>query len=227
MEKKPQLTFSKKELLTKSFKISSSNNKKDNTNYILNKNNKKKESKTINIDLNNKKNIPQKINPRKEPMKFLHNCFMGAGINFLNPNNISNISDNDSVNMSFYNNPTNNEIINNNLSNNLNSNLERQVFGYVMNILQNNIFNNENNLKHLMLIKKIQKIQLNEKYCNKNNEGILELPNCCICINDIQLKENCIILPCKHILHWKCALEWLKNNNICPICRSELFHKYK
>ncbi len=227
MEKKEQLSFSKKELLTKSFKIPSSNNNQKNTKNIANKYNKKIDSKPITIDINNKKNFPQKINPRKEPMKFLHNYFMGAGMNFLNQNNISPISDNNSLNMSFYNNPTNHEIINNNLGNNLNSNLERQVFGYVMNILQNNIFNNENNLKHLMLIKKIQKIQLNEKYCNTNNNGILELPNCCICINDIQLKENCIILPCNHILHWKCALEWLKNNNICPICRSELFHKYK
>ena len=105
MEKKPQLTFSKKELLTKSFKIPLSNNNTKNTNNITNKNNKKKDSKSINIDITNKKNIPQKINPRKEPMKFLHNCFMGAGINILNQNNISPISDNDSVNMSFYNNP--------------------------------------------------------------------------------------------------------------------------
>ena len=243
MEKKNEIPFSKKDLLTKSFKIpkrinnNNNNNKNNNnnnnkdSNLIHNKKKLKNNSKKINIDFTNKKNIPQKINPSSEPLKFLHNCFMGAGMSFPNQNNnndnISTISDNESMNLSFYHNPINENRINNNLENNLNTNLERQVFSYVMNILQSNIFNNENNLQHLISIKKIKKIQMSENYCNKSNKGILELPNCCICLNDIQLKENCIILPCNHILHWKCSLMWLKNNNICPICRNELFHKYK
>ena len=47
MEKKEQLSFSKKELLTKSFKIPSSNNNQKNTKNIANKYNKKIDSKPI------------------------------------------------------------------------------------------------------------------------------------------------------------------------------------
>ena len=63
---------------------------------------------------------------------------------------------------------------------------------------------------------------MSEKYCKKNNKGKFELPNCCICISDINKGEETVLLPCGHMFHWKCCYSWLKENNTCPVCRFEL-----
>ena len=68
-------------------------------------------------------------------------------------------------------------------------------------------------------LKKLKRFYLNEKYCKKDKKGKLELPSCCICLNDIELKEETVLLPCGHMFHWNCCLSWLKQNNTCPMCR--------
>jgi hypothetical protein len=52
----------------------------------------------------------------------------------------------------------------------------------------------------------------------KTSNELLE-DNCSICLN----KENkeIMILPCNHNFHSDCLRQWLKNNNKCPICRSD------
>ena len=71
-------------------------------------------------------------------------------------------------------------------------------------------------------LNKLKKFKMSEKYCKKNNKGKLELPNCCICISDINKGEETVLLPCGHMFHWKCCYSWLKENNTCPVCRFEL-----
>ena len=68
-------------------------------------------------------------------------------------------------------------------------------------------------------LKKLKRFPLSEKYCKKDKKGKLELPSCCICISDIELKEETVLLPCGHMFHWNCCLNWLKGNNTCPMCR--------
>jgi hypothetical protein len=68
-------------------------------------------------------------------------------------------------------------------------------------------------------LKKLKRFPLSEKYCKKDKKGKLELPSCCICLNDIQMKEETVLLPCGHMFHWNCCLSWLKGNNTCPMCR--------
>ena len=41
-------------------------------------------------------------------------------------------------------------------------------------------------------------------------------------INDIKKGEKTVMIPCGHLLHWKCGLLWLRKNNTCPVCRFEL-----
>ena len=67
-------------------------------------------------------------------------------------------------------------------------------------------------------LKKLKRFFLSEKYCKKDKKGKLELPSCCICLNDIELKEETVLLPCGHMFHWNCCLSWLKGNNTCPMC---------
>ncbi len=50
--------------------------------------------------------------------------------------------------------------------------------------------------------------------------------NCSICIDEIDIKDekNVKSLDCsnKHIFHINCINEWLKVNNICPLCREKI-----
>lgn len=43
---------------------------------------------------------------------------------------------------------------------------------------------------------------------------------CSICLNKIY--KNQVKLNCNHYYHHECLKEWLKYNNICPNCRSEI-----
>ncbi len=68
-------------------------------------------------------------------------------------------------------------------------------------------------------LKKLKRFPLTEKYCKKDKNGKIELPNCCICLSDIEKNEETVLLPCGHMYHWNCCLNWLKGNNTCPMCR--------
>ena len=71
-------------------------------------------------------------------------------------------------------------------------------------------------------LNKLKKFPLTEKYCKKDKNGKIELPSCCICLNDIEKNEETVLLPCGHMFHWNCCLNWLKRNNTCPMCRFEI-----
>ena len=38
----------------------------------------------------------------------------------------------------------------------------------------------------------------------------------------VNVTEKLVLLPCGHMFHWKCCLNWLKKNNTCPMCRFEI-----
>lgn len=46
---------------------------------------------------------------------------------------------------------------------------------------------------------------------------------CCVCLEDNKLDEKVIRLPCAHIFHASCIVDWLANHSCtCPVCRYEL-----
>ena len=71
-------------------------------------------------------------------------------------------------------------------------------------------------------LEKLKKFDMSEKYCKKDSKGNVEKPSCCICLSDIEMKEKTVLLPCGHMFHWNCCLNWLNGNNTCPICRFEI-----
>jgi hypothetical protein len=71
-------------------------------------------------------------------------------------------------------------------------------------------------------LKKLKRFKMNEKYCKKDKSGKLENPSCCICISDITTNQQTVLLPCGHMFHDSCVVEWLKKNNTCPVCRFQL-----
>ena len=45
---------------------------------------------------------------------------------------------------------------------------------------------------------------------------------CTICIDDVGLGDEVVVLPCKHWFHDECVELWLNEHNTCPICRASV-----
>jgi hypothetical protein len=43
---------------------------------------------------------------------------------------------------------------------------------------------------------------------------------CTICIDEMNLGDEAIVLPCRHWFHEECVVLWLREHNTCPICRA-------
>ena len=112
----------------------------------------------------------------------------------------------------------------NNYASNFKTNLENDIFNILVNIIQGNRFESVEKKHHPTkenVLTNLKQFELNEVFCKKNENGY-ECPNCCICINNIMLKQKTLMLPCGHMLHCKCGQLWIKKNNTCPLCRFEL-----
>jgi len=46
--------------------------------------------------------------------------------------------------------------------------------------------------------------------------------DCIICLEAFKNGEDVITVPCFHLYHKLCVLEWFKKNNACPICKHVL-----
>ena len=69
---------------------------------------------------------------------------------------------------------------------------------------------------------KLKKVKMNKKLYIKNDKGKLEIPQCCICLNNMKVNEEVVKLKCKHLFHFKCLDKWIENKQVCPFCRSEI-----
>jgi len=43
---------------------------------------------------------------------------------------------------------------------------------------------------------------------------------CSVCMDDVVLGEEVVVLPCSHWFHEVCVKVWLSEHNTCPICRT-------
>ncbi|XP_028788735.1 putative RING-H2 finger protein ATL37 [Neltuma alba] len=46
--------------------------------------------------------------------------------------------------------------------------------------------------------------------------------NCTICFEDFAIDSEVLRLPCSHLFHGKCIINWLQNRNTCPLCRFQM-----
>ena len=51
---------------------------------------------------------------------------------------------------------------------------------------------------------------------NKLNE---ENKKCLICLDEYVNNDNVIYLPCFHIFHKNCIIQWIKKHANCPLCK--------
>ena len=67
-------------------------------------------------------------------------------------------------------------------------------------------------------IAKLSRIKIDGNNFENRYKGL----TCNICLNQFELDECVVELDCKHGFHENCIIHWLKMNNTCPVCRSEL-----
>jgi hypothetical protein len=46
--------------------------------------------------------------------------------------------------------------------------------------------------------------------------------SCVICLEDYKENDTILTIPCYHIFHKKCVIDWFKNDNTCPICKFKI-----
>lgn len=42
---------------------------------------------------------------------------------------------------------------------------------------------------------------------------------CTICIQDVSIGDEVVVLPCTHWFHEECIMHWLREHGTCPVCR--------
>ncbi|KAI1798881.1 hypothetical protein F4811DRAFT_566061 [Daldinia bambusicola] len=66
-------------------------------------------------------------------------------------------------------------------------------------------------------IAKLPKKKLDEAMLGPELKG-----ECTICIDEVKVGDEAVVLPCKHWFHEQCVVLWLKQHNTCPICRASI-----
>lgn len=46
--------------------------------------------------------------------------------------------------------------------------------------------------------------------------------SCMVCLNDFEIGDDCRRLPCNHVFHSSCIVEWLRRCTDCPICKDNV-----
>ncbi|KAI0555511.1 hypothetical protein F4679DRAFT_172446 [Xylaria curta] len=67
------------------------------------------------------------------------------------------------------------------------------------------------------VIASLPKKKLDEKMLGPELKG-----ECTICIDEVKVGDEVMVLPCKHWFHEECASLWLKQHNSCPVCRAAI-----
>ena len=62
------------------------------------------------------------------------------------------------------------------------------------------------------------------QYVNVTADDLLEVSNkeCCVCLDTQHVGQKAYKLPCGHLYHPACLLDWIKRHCTCPVCRYEL-----
>ena len=65
----------------------------------------------------------------------------------------------------------------------------------------------------------------NDKYLKNTTKyhlKIEKITQCAVCMEEFALNETAKQLPCKHLYHNTCIVQWLKLHATCPVCRTNI-----
>ena len=60
------------------------------------------------------------------------------------------------------------------------------------------------------------------EYKNIKKYSSIKEKKCCICLEKYKSSDIIKEYPCKHIFHKSCIFKWLKESNLCPICKHDI-----
>ena len=55
-----------------------------------------------------------------------------------------------------------------------------------------------------------------------NMQQVDDMARCSVCLTSFKEGETVSKLPCNHLFHTECVLQWLSENRTCPNCRSDV-----
>lgn len=71
---------------------------------------------------------------------------------------------------------------------------------------------------------KLRHVKINKNFCKIRGDKC-EMPNCFLCLKDIFIGDDAILLRCGHLFHKNCILEWLESHSVCSICKFDAVRK--
>lgn len=64
--------------------------------------------------------------------------------------------------------------------------------------------------------------ELPQTIVNDVNKLSSEKKNCVICFTDFENGDKTVVLPCIHLFHYDCIVQWFESHNTCPVCKFEI-----
>ena len=120
--------------------------------------------------------------------------------------------------------------MNNMFTNNMNS-----MFMNNMNNINNMLMNNIPNMNYMNNMNNMGNMNqgIEPSLLNNLNVTIIkdvsrldkEKDHCVICLGNFKNGDEVIYLPCLHVFHKDCLLEWFKGHNFCPICKFKMTYE--
>ena len=68
-----------------------------------------------------------------------------------------------------------------------------------------------------------------QRLLKKPNNAVKREQSCAICMEGFDVNggdhggvEDVLAMPCNHVFHRQCIVQWLKTSHVCPLCRSAM-----
>lgn len=71
-------------------------------------------------------------------------------------------------------------------------------------------------IRFVAAIQGLEKVKIND---DDDDDHVV---TCSVCLEDVLIGLEATTLPCSHLYHGDCIVEWLQSSKFCPLCRFEM-----
>ncbi|KAK7401588.1 hypothetical protein VNO78_13189 [Psophocarpus tetragonolobus] len=65
----------------------------------------------------------------------------------------------------------------------------------------------------------LERFKVQDEDKDGNHEGEKEKDTCIICLEKLNCDDDVAKMPCSHVCHYHCILQWFVKSSTCPMCR--------